>query len=171
MGTRVAALLSLCAVLGLLGAACTALPTTGIVKVSADTYRLTRVDPGGQYPDTAAMRAAVTAEADAFAKGQGKVAIPIATHEETMRVGHLSTIDYEFRLESPGEAPAKAAPTPPPVAEAAKAPAAPAVDPRPSQAMPVELYNELIRLDDLRKRGILTDEEFQILKSKLIAGR
>ncbi len=34
-----------------------------------------------------------------------------------------------------------------------------------------DLYAELIKLDELRKRRILTDEEFQALKATLIAGR
>jgi len=32
-----------------------------------------------------------------------------------------------------------------------------------------ELYNELVKLDDLRKKGILTDEEFQAEKKKLLS--
>jgi hypothetical protein len=33
-----------------------------------------------------------------------------------------------------------------------------------------DVYAELIKLDDLRKRGILTDAEFEIQKKKLLAG-
>jgi hypothetical protein len=32
-----------------------------------------------------------------------------------------------------------------------------------------DLYTELMKLDDLRKRGILTDEEFEAQKAKLLA--
>ena len=32
-----------------------------------------------------------------------------------------------------------------------------------------ELYSELVKLDDLRKKGILTDEEFQAEKKKLLS--
>jgi hypothetical protein len=32
-----------------------------------------------------------------------------------------------------------------------------------------ELYNELVKLDDLRKKGILTDDEFQAEKKKLLS--
>lgn len=32
-----------------------------------------------------------------------------------------------------------------------------------------DLYNDLLKLDDLRKRGILTDEEFQSEKKKVLA--
>ena len=33
-----------------------------------------------------------------------------------------------------------------------------------------DVYVELIKLDDLRKRGILSDAEFQAQKSKLLIG-
>ena len=33
-----------------------------------------------------------------------------------------------------------------------------------------DVYAELIRLDDLRKRGILTDAEFEVQKKKLLEG-
>ena len=33
---------------------------------------------------------------------------------------------------------------------------------------PVDFYTELMKLDDLRKRGLLTDEEFEAAKKKLL---
>jgi hypothetical protein len=171
---------------------------TGLQQLTPDTYRLSRVDGGGRYADAAAMKAAIVDEANAFAQAQGKVALPISSHEETLR-GHLLTAEVEFRLATPGEAAAiPATPLTPaapatgvgpamrPVADAASAapaaailPAPPAVavqaaapvaPPAPAELKP-DLYHELIMLDDLRKRGILTDAEFQTLKTKLIAGR
>ena len=166
----------------------------GVVKVSADTYKLSRVDAGGAFADAAAMRASVIDEANAFARSKGMVAVPVSMTEDTMRVGHLSTIDYEFRLAAPGEPapktggpaaqpaepgpqPAALAPLPvEPVRQPATvtdprapatvdAPAAATADARP------DLYTELIKLDELRKRGILTEAEFQALKTKLIAAQ
>jgi Short C-terminal domain len=165
---------------------------TGLTQLSADTYRISRVDGVGRYPDAEAMKAAVAEEASAYARGQGKVAVPISTHQETMRAGHLSTVEYVFRLAAPGEPAATAAPQGPAiasVASAAPAVAAAAAEPEAKAAeIPVaapapqagptstpeakpDLYNELIMLDDLRKRGILTDAEFQALKTKLLAGK
>ena len=168
-GARVAGAVSVAL---LLSACVTTLPTTGIVKVSPDTYRLSRVDSGGQYADAAAMKASVLAEADAYAKSQGKVLVPLSTHEETMRVGHLSTIEYEFRLVAPGDETAKpASPPSPPVVVEQKAAAPAASEPAAKASGQPDLYTELIRLDDLRKRGILTEDEFQTLKAKLLAGK
>jgi hypothetical protein len=36
---------------------------------------------------------------------------------------------------------------------------------------PRDVYSELIKLDDLRKKGILTEEEFQLQKKKLLDGK
>ena len=33
-----------------------------------------------------------------------------------------------------------------------------------------DVYTELLKLDDLRKRGIITDVEFQAQKAKLLSG-
>lgn len=190
----------------LVGACMSASMGTGLTQLSADTYRLSRIDAVGRYPDVAALKAAVIEEADAFARGQGKTAVPISSHEETMRAGHLSTVEYKFRLAATGEpTPAPTAPTPAPVQRASgvaepsdrgtaataqpavpavAVPSAAATAPAPavagSAAQPAtpgttearpDLYHELIMLDDLRQRGILTDAEFQALKTKLLAGK
>jgi len=162
----------------------------GMVKLSPDTYRLSRADAGHVYADTAALKAAAVAEAAAFARSKGMVAEEVAVHEDTLQVGHLATIDYDFRLVAPGAPPAAApvmapvasrAPVMPPAAPAAPvAPVAPvtpvtqvapAVPASPAAAPHRDYYDELIRLDDLRKRGILTEDEFQTLKAKILAGR
>ena len=155
--------------------------SSGIVKVSADTYKLSRADGGGVYADAAAMRASVMDEANAFARGKGMIAVPVAVREDTMRVGHLSTIDYEFKLVAPGEAASQPV-APQPVTSlpaAATRPTDAVVEPRKPAAVDApaagtaaakpDLYTELIKLDELRRRGILTDDEFRALKAKLIA--
>ena len=41
----------------------------------------------------AAMKTSVISDADACAPGNGKVEIPISTHEEPSRVGHFASFD------------------------------------------------------------------------------
>lgn len=48
---------------------------------------------------------------------------------------------------------------------AGSAPAGPAPDPRPPRA---DVYDQLLKLDELRKRGALTDAEFESEKRKLL---
>jgi hypothetical protein len=178
-------------VLGLSAALYGGCTTPGIVRIADDTYRVSRADPGHVFADDAAMKAAAVADADAFARGRGMVAMPVSVVAETLAVGHLKTLDYEFRL-VPASAPVtvaapSATPTPtptptlPPVAAAAVRPPVPAAPviaaspPPPAPPSPPavrrDYVEELIRLDDLRKRGILTEDEFQTLKAKIISER
>lgn len=161
------------AVIAVIVGACT---TPGVVRLSGDAYRVSRADPGG-IADTAAMKSAAVADADAFARSRGMVAVPVATHEDTLRFGHLTTVDYDFRLVAQAEpsTAATAAATAPIVAtpvatERAVASPEPAPPAARSQARR-DYYDELLRLDDLRKRGILTEDEFQTLKAKIIADK
>jgi hypothetical protein len=80
----------------------------------------------------------------------------------------------------PVAAPEPPAPEPvavsePPAAAPAPAPAPVAQSPAPAAAvapaLPItgnDLYSELLKLDDLRKRGILTEDEFQAEKKKVL---
>ena len=43
--------------------------------------------------------------------------------------------------------------------------------PRPFTAKAPDVYTELLKLDDLRKRGIITEAEFEVQKKKLLEGR
>ncbi|MDB5956727.1 SHOCT domain-containing protein, partial [Ramlibacter sp.] len=42
---------------------------------------------------------------------------------------------------------------------------------RPLLAQVKDLYSEMLKLDDLRKRGLLTDAEFNAEKARLLPGR
>lgn len=56
-----------------------------------------------------------------------------------------------------------------PVVEPGAAPAAAPLVMAPPRLTTDELYSELVKLDDLRKKGILTDDEFQAEKKKLLS--
>jgi hypothetical protein len=76
------------------------------------------------------------------------------------------------RLSNAAPAGATAAPVYAPAPAYAAAPvvmAAPAAPAPPPRLNTDELYSELVKLDDLRKKGILTDDEFQAEKRKLLS--
>jgi hypothetical protein len=118
---------------------------TGIEQLSDNTYRLNREDHGGSPGSAAALKAGAIREADEFAKGQGKVAVPLQSHATPTAFGRPATFEYKFRLVDP------------------------AVLTKDGSEKPTDLYTELLKLDDLRKRGILTDAEFEAQKQKLLA--
>jgi hypothetical protein len=72
----------------------------GIVKLSPDTYMLSKEDHAGIFGSNARLKANVIAEADEFAAKQGKVAIPLYSHETPRGLccGEWGAFDYQFRV-------------------------------------------------------------------------
>lgn len=119
-------------------------------------------------------------QAAAFAESRGKVAVALPQPDALVGIDRLGVVEYRFRLvDKDGAAPkppvepaasAKVEATPAPVLAPAKVepPPAPSAKPIEPAGPRSDLYGELIKLDDLRKRGILTEEEFQAQKKRLL---
>lgn len=150
----------------------TACANPGIVKLSPDTYMLSRTDKGGIFGNASAMKADVIREANEFAAKQHKVAIPLSLNESPMIVGHsFASVEYQFRVvdESDPEAGrVNLVPRPNVVIEKTERTT---VDVKTKDDRQTDVYTELIKLDDLRKRGILSDAEFETQKKKLLNGK
>jgi hypothetical protein len=144
----------------------------GVVEMSPGTYMLSRQDKAGIFGNASAMHAAVIEEANKFAASKGKVAIPITTHETPLWPGHFATFDYQFRLVDPKSPDAVSTPMiqrPDVVVQQTEKKT---VDVHSTTApTPPDVYTELLKLDDLRKKGIITEDEFQAQKAKLLAGK
>ena len=133
-----------------------------------------RIDKAGIFGNATAMKAKVFEEANSFATSQGKVAIPISVNETPMAPGgRFASIEYQFRVvatDDPEYSRVSLTPRPDQVTESKNT-----IDLNINQSGSVvpadgpDTYEELIRLDDLRKRGILTEEEFQSEKTKFLA--
>jgi hypothetical protein len=74
----------------------TACANPGIVKLSPDTYMLSRADRGGIFGNAAAMKVEVIQEANDFADKQGKVAIPLGLKEIPLSPGRLAQVEYQI---------------------------------------------------------------------------
>jgi hypothetical protein len=116
------------------------------------------------------MKAAVIEEANAFAKKQGKVAIPISTNEVPMQVGRFASFDYQFRLVDPTSPEARATALIPRADVVIEKSSKETVDvhTKDDSAKTKDVYAELLKLDDLRKRGIPSEAEFEAQKKKLL---
>ena len=143
----------------------------GIVQLSPDTYMLARTDKGGIFGNASAMKADVIREANAFAASQGKVAIPLATNETPMRPGqNFASYEYQFRVVDASDPEARRTslvPRPNVVIEKTEKTTLD-VRTKDTTDKPKDVYAELIKLDDLRKRGILSEAEFDAEKKKLL---
>lgn len=144
----------------------------GIVQLAPDTYILTREDRAGIFGSASALKARVISEANAFAESQGKIAIPLSSNEKPVGgPGQWASVEYQFRVVEKTDPEAKRTslePRPDVVIQRIDEVTADiTVD---NQSMRGDLYVELRKLDDLRRRGILTDSEFEREKSKVLSG-
>jgi len=145
----------------------------GIVKLSPDTYMLSREAHGGIFASASALKADVINDANTFAEGQGKVAIPISAHEKPLGNGpaQWASFEYTFRVLDKND---------PEVRRTSLVPRANIVIEKnenisgnirtiDESKKSSDIYAELVKLDDLRKKGILTDSEFEAQKKKILS--
>ncbi|PIZ83329.1 MAG: hypothetical protein COX96_08330 [Candidatus Omnitrophica bacterium CG_4_10_14_0_2_um_filter_44_9] len=160
-------------VVGILVSGCA---NPGIVKLSPDTYMLSRVDHGGIFGNAASLKAGVIRDANTFAESQGKIAIPLASQDVPMvpggygRVGTFASFEYQFRVVDKNDPEARRTslvPRPDIVIDKTEKVSANIRSKDITEKQP-DLYTELTKLDDLQKKGILTDEEFQAQKKRLL---
>jgi hypothetical protein len=126
----------------------TACANPGIVEVSPDQYMLARKDPGGLVGNSAALKARMIKDANAFAEKQGKRAVPVPLGETPgWPTCDPQLIEYHFRIVDPQQAAAPAA----------------------SKVQRVDrLADGILRLDQLRRQGLLSEGEFQGEKQRLL---
>ena len=145
----------------------------GIVQVSPDTYLLSREDHAGIFGSASSLKAGVIADANAFAASQGKIAIPISTNEKPVgrTPGSWAKFDYQFRVVDQTDAEARRTSLVPRADFVIEKTEKISADIRTKDTTPTtkDTYSELIKLDDLRKRGILSDAEFNEQKRNLLA--
>lgn len=144
-----------------------------IVQIAPDTYILTRTSKAGIFASMAKLKAGVIRDANAFAAKQGKIAVVISARETPVGgPGQWPMFEYQFRVVSEDDPEARRTslvPRPDVVIEDNKNIKAEikTIDQTPKER---DIYNELIKLDDLHKKGILTDAEFEAEKAKVLSG-
>jgi hypothetical protein len=145
----VALLLLTPAVVLLTGCATT---SSSITQVSADTYMVTLKEKRSYFDmNESKSKEQAIVEAMNFAEGKGKVVVAGNLQEDTRGVfGDFVKIEYTFKLVDKSDPRAKRGST----NDAEKQP---------------DVYDQLAKLDDLRKRGVLTPAEFEREKQKLLS--
>lgn len=144
-----------------------------IVPISQDTYMLAKADNAGIFGNSAKMKAEVLRQASEFAAQRGMVAIPVTLKEVPIGFGRKATIEYQFKLvakDSPEARNSVIMPRPDLVIEKNET-TSKTVTTKNENDPKKDLYSELLKLDDLKKRGIITEEEFQAQKKKLLESK
>ena len=143
-----------------------------IVKISPDTYMLFREDHGGIFGSASSLQAGVISDANKFAQKQNKVAIPISSNFKPMGNGpaQWASFEYQFRVVDKSDSEVK---------RTALVPRADIViekhenvkvdiNSKHISTEKKDIYSELTKFDDLRKKGVITDAEFEAKKKKLL---
>ncbi len=139
-----------------------------IVQISPDTYLIFK-QSRTVFAKVDKLKTSVLKQAHEFAVSQGKVAIPISD-KTTTAVEGLPAYEYQFRLvdaDSPDAKSTGIQSSPDEIVESRRNYSGELTVNEKSESKP-DLYSELIKLDDLRKKGILTDEEFEEQKKRLL---
>lgn len=119
-------------------------------------------------PNTS-RKAEVIKRANAFAESKGKVAIPLASHTTPPAPGQMPNFEYQFRLVEKNDPRAAGAPLlPRPDMVIENNLHTPSVIDSKDESKAKDVYAELLKLDDLRKRGIISSDEFEAQKKKVL---
>jgi len=137
------------------GIACalTACGTTGIVPIDGDAYMVSKKSAKVGFVAAAEEEASVYRQANEFCSQQGKEVQTLDMQTVNSGAWRSASATLQFRCvdaASTGEA---------------SNPVAPAAD---DPIDTDELYSEILKLDDLRQRGLITDEEYEQEKKELL---
>ncbi len=147
----------------------TACANPGVVEISPDTYVLFRDDHGGIFGNAGALRAEVISDANKFAKSKGKIAIPVSSTYTPMGNGpaQWASFEYQFRVVNKEDEEA--------VRTSLKKRADHVVDKNikvdinsKSTQATKDTYSELIKINDLLEKGIISKDEFETMKAKIL---
>ncbi len=146
----------------------------GVVQLSPDTYMVAKEDHGGVFGSMINLKADVIREANAFAEKQGKLAIPISSKEVPItRPMMWASFEYQFRVVDKTDPEARRTslvPRPDVVIEKNENVTAD-IRTKDTSVKSKDIYAELMKLDDLQKKGIITKAEFEAEKKKLLESK
>lgn len=143
----------------------------GIVKVAPGTYILSKEDHAGIFGSQAKLQADVITQADQFAEEQGKVAVPVSMQATPAGPARWASFTYEFRVVDKGDPAAqRAVVLPRPDVVVSKSETVTVDQKSGPSSQQQDIYTQLLKLDELRKKGIISEDEFEAQKKKILAG-
>ena len=138
-------------------------PVLEVVPVGDNTFSITETGKSAFTRDTDKMRADVQEQATNYCVAQGKqLKILELTSEKPIFSTGYASAKIVFKAIAPGEV--EPAPS---VATASTQSGSSAAMERPTATG--DLYTDLMKLDELHRKGILTDKEFKAEKKKVLA--
>lgn len=164
---RLPHVLFLALVMSLVAVPARAVQNPQIESVGANTFALTQTATNGFDLNTDALKDLALKNASEFCAARQKQLKVVETMvwRPRFRTLGFSYAKVVFKALDADD-PELVAPPAPPLAEAGVPPAA--AEPGQPESATGQLYNDLLKLDDLRKRGILTEKEYQTQKKKVL---
>ena len=162
----IVALLGMCMSLGAMAAA-----KPEIVELSPDTYLVVMKNYSGIFGNQQTTKLKAIRAANSFATSRGKIAIPLSMEYTPAGggPGQWPAAEYQFRVVDQNDPEAQR------TALVARADTTIDINQRGGPAREVvqpankkDLYAELIKLDDLKTRGIISPAEFEELKRRAL---
>jgi len=155
-------LLVLCAVLVL-----TACSSTGAVPTGDDTFMIAKKSAQVGFGPPVKTEAAVYEEASSYCESQQKTVETVDKEVRNSTFGRPGSVNLKFRcvVASTEDAAGPADVPSGTVAEDDSRSDADIVD---GDAGTDDLYSKILKLDDLRQRGLITDEEYEQEKKELL---
>jgi len=144
--------------------------SSDVISAGPDTYM---VSASGAGFATAGVREVVYKKANDFCAAKGLVMVPVSFKAKPGELGRSApSADLTFRALKPGD-PAIGRPDAMDVDQsvAVNQNVKVSFKDESKTEKQADTYTELIKLDDLRKRGILSDAEFENAKRKLLQGK
>lgn len=143
--------------------------SSGVIQISADTYMISKSD-AGPFATISTVRSEVMREVNEFAAKRGKIAVAVSSQSVPRQPGRVPYFEYQFQLldkDDPRASGVTLKPRPDIVMQSDQKIKA-EIKSEGAGSAKTDLYAELTKLDDLRKRSIITDEEFAAQKKRLL---
>jgi len=145
-------------------------PDEEIMQVKDNVYELLDVDRRGIFGSESSLIAAVVNQANDFAASKGKVASPLAARIHRVGIlGDWGWFYYKFALVNKGTPESQRNMTDITIERDARLARDFFVNRHKVET--VSPYEELLKLDELRKRGVITEAEFNAQKAKLLGAK
>lgn len=142
----------------------------GVVRTAPDTYMVSKIG-AGVFSNMASLKADIFRQANDFATSQGKIAIPLTVNETPFTYGRNPSVELKFRVVDANDPEARRVTLEkrPDITIKKEEKITADIKTKVEGRAPGDLYTALMKLDDLKKRGIITEEEFQAQKTKLLS--
>jgi Short C-terminal domain len=147
---------------------------SGVVLMGPNTYVVTRQAATG-FSGSGTLKASALEEAAKFCAEHGKQlkVVAITEAQPPYILGNFPKAEIVFKALDPGDPElrrdSEIDPSGSRIKVGERPPSEPAIDINEKHVSASDLYTKLTQLDDLHKRGILTDAEFETEKQKILS--